>query len=128
LQTLEQDAASGASVWERVDCTDTGSSVIAIRRRDVSESVSQRREILFSGNVQGVGFRYTTQRIAAGYAVTGFVRNLRNGGVQVVAEGPAEELDGFVSTLQTRMQRFIRCVTVDNLAATGEFSHFEIRF
>lgn len=94
----------------------------------MSESVSQRREILFSGNVQGVGFRYTTQRIAAGYAVTGFVRNLRNGGVQVVAEGPAEELDGFVSTLQTRMQRYIRCVTVDNLAARGEFSHFEIRF
>lgn len=94
----------------------------------MSESVSQRREILFSGNVQGVGFRYTTQRIAAGYAVTGFVRNLRNGGVQVVAEGPTEEVEGFVSALQTRMQRYIRCATVDNLAATGEFSHFEIRF
>ncbi|HEY8965736.1 MAG TPA: acylphosphatase [Candidatus Methylacidiphilales bacterium] len=50
----------------------------------------------FEGRVQGVGFRLTTTRIAAGYDVTGTVRNLDDGRVEVVAEGEEEELRAFL--------------------------------
>ena len=45
------------------------------------------RRIIFHGRVQGVGFRYTTHRIARGFPVTGFVRNLTDGTVELVACG-----------------------------------------
>ena len=51
-----------------------------------------RQRITYSGRVQGVGFRYTTQRLARGVAVTGFVRNLPNGNVELVVEGTAAEI------------------------------------
>lgn len=94
----------------------------------MSQGSSQRREVLFAGNVQGVGFRYTAHRIAAGYAVTGFVRNLRDGRVQIVAEGNSYEIDGFLGALQARMEGYIRHATAEELVATGEFASFDIRF
>ena len=48
-------------------------------------------EVTYRGRVQGVGFRYTARTVAAGYAVQGFVRNLPDGGVQLVVEGAADE-------------------------------------
>ena len=56
----------------------------------------QRCEIYYSGRVQGVGFRYTVRSIAGRFAVTGFVKNLRDGRVQLVAEGLAEEIQRFL--------------------------------
>ena len=46
-----------------------------------------RRRVLFSGRVQGVGFRYTTEAVASRFQVTGWVRNVRDGRVELVAEG-----------------------------------------
>ena len=57
---------------------------------------SERREVLYAGHVQGVGFRYTVQRLARGYSVTGFVRNLSDGRVELVVEGESGEVDGFL--------------------------------
>ncbi len=94
----------------------------------MNESSSQRREVFFTGNVQGVGFRYTAHEIAAAYAVSGFVRNLRDGRVQIVLEGQTQQIDDFLDALQARMRRHVRNVTADELAPTGEFSSFEIRF
>ncbi len=54
-----------------------------------------RLQIFYSGNVQGVGFRYTTKGVAAGYEVTGLVRNLPDGRVELVAEGTRNELEAF---------------------------------
>ena len=51
------------------------------------EAIQQRREVYFSGRVQGVGFRYTVRMVASRFAVTGFVKNLPDGRVQLVAEG-----------------------------------------
>ncbi len=95
---------------------------------DVNECSSQRREVFFTGNVQGVGFRYTAQRVAAGYAVTGFVRNLRDGRVQIVLEGQSQQIDSFLASLQARMGGYVRNMTATEVAPTGEFSSFEVRF
>ncbi|HEV2437937.1 MAG TPA: acylphosphatase [Verrucomicrobiae bacterium] len=56
--------------------------------------------ILYSGHVQGVGFRYTTKTVAAGFEVTGSVRNLPDGRVELIAEGTREELEAFRAAIR----------------------------
>jgi acylphosphatase len=54
-----------------------------------------RMHIFYSGHVQGVGFRYTTKTVATGFEVTGTVRNLPDGRVELIAEGARTELEAF---------------------------------
>ena len=62
----------------------------------------------FSGRVQGVGFRYTVLQVARGYEVTGYVENLLDGRVLLVAEGTESEVAGFVGAIEDRLMGFIR--------------------
>ncbi len=62
----------------------------------------------FSGHVQGVGFRYQTQRIAQEFEVSGFVQNLADGRVLVEAEGEPAEAEGFLAEIRLQMKVFIR--------------------
>jgi acylphosphatase len=95
----------------------------------VSSTVgAERRELHYSGRVQGVGFRYTARRIATGYGVSGFVRNLSDGRVQVVVEGIRGELDRYLSALGAEMKRNITGAETLTSPATGEFDGFEVRF
>lgn len=87
----------------------------------------ERREILFSGMVQGVGFRYTTRRIAQPFAVTGFVQNLADGRVQVVAEGLAEEIDRFLAAIDSELGHYVTHVDRRSLPPSGQSDRFEIR-
>lgn len=57
----------------------------------------------YSGRVQGVGFRYTTVSISRGYQVTGYVRNLPDGQVELWAEGEATEVDRFLDAVNNKM-------------------------
>jgi acylphosphatase len=68
--------------------------VLFLRRRAMKPS-RRRLEIWYSGRVQGVGFRHTTRTVAAGFDVTGTVRNLPDGRVHLLAEGAEEELRAF---------------------------------
>lgn len=97
-------------------------------QQDMSEAVaSERREVAYAGLVQGVGFRYTARQIARRYRVTGYVQNLADGRVWLVAEGTADELDRFLHALAAAMADNIRHTEVRVLAATNEFDHFGIR-
>ena len=87
-----------------------------------------RRVFHFSGQVQGVGFRYTTESIASRFAVTGSVRNLHDGRVEVVAEGAARELDRFQTAIEDGMRGRIQQVAVTEAPATGGFEAFCIAF
>lgn len=89
-------------------------------------SPTQRRQIFYSGHVQGVGFRYTTRQIAGRYEVTGFVRNLPDGRVELVAEGTEAELTAFLAAVDERLGSHIRSTAIDRRGATGEFSSFQI--
>ena len=88
----------------------------------------QRLEAHFSGYVQGVGFRFTAIRIASDYAVTGFVKNLPDGRVQLVAEGEKSDLDSFLSDIKARMSHCIRDTTVQWSNATNAFNRFGVAF
>ena len=87
----------------------------------------QRLAVTFSGTVQGVGFRYTTVRIARGFpALTGYVRNLTDGRVELIAEGEAVELREFCDAVTHAMKGHIRESAEHNEEATGEFQGFGI--
>lgn len=87
----------------------------------------ERRTYYFSGRVQGVGFRYTAQHLARNHPVTGYVRNLSHGRVEMVAEGEPKDLDALADAVKRQMEGFIRGVTVSTDKATGEFNSFGIR-
>ena len=59
------------------------------------------KQVLYKGHVQGVGFRYSTKRIASGFDVTGWVKNLPDGRVHLMAQASeADELDAFLEDIQ----------------------------
>jgi acylphosphatase len=55
----------------------------------------RRMQVIYSGHVQGVGFRYTVKSLIPGYEVAGSIRNLADGRVELIAEGTQEELEAF---------------------------------
>lgn len=66
-------------------------------------------EVRFRGHVQGVGFRFTAAYIARDFDLDGFVRNLPDGSVEMVAEGARSELEQFVTRiLHSQMRDFIQ--------------------
>jgi acylphosphatase len=86
-----------------------------------------RMQIHYSGRVQGVGFRYTVKSLTAGYELTGTVRNLPDGRVELVAEGPREELEAFRQAVRdSGLGRLIRTEDVTWTEAGNELRGFEI--
>jgi len=88
----------------------------------------KRVQVLYDGTVQGVGFRYTVQDAASGLGLTGWVRNLRGGSVELVAEGDEADLHRLLSTIDRSMGRYVRSRDISWSEATGEFNAFDIRF
>lgn len=82
---------------------------------------------LFQGNVQGVGFRFTTRQIAQRYAVTGYVRNLPDGRVELVAEGSQQELKLLMDSIRGNFDGNIRGEQTDTRPATGQYDKFVIK-
>ena len=85
------------------------------------------RHYIVSGEVQGVGFRFFTQRVAARHQVVGYVRNLADGRVEVLAEGALESVEGFKHDLAAGPSP-ARVEQVDelNVEPTGSYSTFRI--
>lgn len=92
-----------------------------------SSNLGERREVFFSGHVQGVGFRYTTQDIAQRFNVRGYVRNMSDGRVELVVEGDRNEIARFLAAIHERMGSFIHDVKSNAMPATGRFTTFSIR-
>jgi acylphosphatase len=86
-----------------------------------------RRRSLFTGHVQGVGFRATVDDLAQGFDVRGYVRNLPDRRVELVVEGDEAEIARFLDRIVERMGGFIKARTDDDGPPTREFSDFSIR-
>ena len=80
-----------------------------------------RHTVHFSGRVQGVGFRYTAALIARRFDVAGYVQNLDDGRVRVVAEGEPDQVAAYIDAVSERMSRNITDQTADETPATLEF-------
>ncbi|MFO8012596.1 MAG: acylphosphatase [Phycisphaerae bacterium] len=87
-----------------------------------------RRHAWFSGTVQGVGFRFTARRLAERHRVSGFVKNLPDGRVEVVAEGPADDVQAFLGDVREAMASTIRDAEIEDESPTGEFDGFGVAF
>ena len=87
-----------------------------------------RIRVLYSGNVQGVGFRATARSVAKRIPVQGFVKNLPDGSVEMVAEGDAGSLDRLLEGIRKEMTGFIQDETIERGEATKEFRDFTVRF
>lgn len=86
----------------------------------------EARRVLYSGRVQGVGFRYTAHQIAQRHAVTGFVKNLRDGRVELIAEGTPDQLNRLLKGISTAMSVNIDDADVQTTPATGRYTSFEV--
>lgn len=93
-----------------------------------SEDKARLRAIV-KGIVQGVNFRYYAQRRADELGVTGWARNLRDGSVEAVAEGPRPALDALAEFLRVGPPAArVTDVELTWSDATGEFTRFDVRF
>ena len=86
-----------------------------------------RRTYHFSGHVQGVGFRYTARHAASARQVTGYVRNLDDGRVELIMEGSEAEMDAVLEGIRGELGHNISRTTCDTTPGTGEFPGFVIR-
>lgn len=84
--------------------------------------------VIFRGRVQGVGFRFNTQMIARSFPVTGFVRNLQDGTVELAAEGEETILQNFLKAIrESRLSHNIEELNADWKDAAGSWKHFSIK-
>ena len=91
--------------------------------------MKKRVHVFYIGRVQGVGFRMSAEDAARPFDVVGWVKNLADGRVEVVAEGDERTLKKFLDALRTgAMKNFIQDVDASWADATGEFREFEIRY
>jgi acylphosphatase len=88
--------------------------------------IEKRLHILYSGHVQGVGFRFTAEALARKFKVSGYAKNLSRGGVEVVAEGEESGLKGLLDGIDEAMKRYIKDKQVSWEDPTGEFKGFGI--
>ncbi len=86
-----------------------------------------RKHIYFSGRVQGVGFRYSAVTLARTLDVTGWVRNLADGRVEMEAQGREEAIDLLLSRLHAQRWIVIEDMEIRTLAPLGDESAFTAR-
>jgi len=83
--------------------------------------------LIFQGRVQGVGFRYTTHSLSRQFDVAGYVRNLKDGTVELRAQGQSQEIDRFVMAIRKHFEGQITSVQRDTVAPDSNLKGFTIR-
>lgn len=86
-----------------------------------------RAILFFSGRVQGVGFRFTTNEIAKKFAVKGTVENCQDGRVKIVVEAESREIDCFIEAVRTSMSGRIKQMERYESEPSLEFENFSVR-
>lgn len=86
------------------------------------------RHIIFVGRVQGVGFRFTALRIADRHKLTGWVRNLRDGTVEMLAQGPADDIDNCIKDIEESFGGYVRETRIEGIPLDPEYQDFKITF
>ena len=86
----------------------------------------KKYHIFFSGTVQGVGFRFTTERIARNYQVSGWVRNLSDGRVEMIVEGSEEQIIQLIEDIESHFEGYISEKDVAISDMTDQFKDFRI--
>jgi acylphosphatase len=86
------------------------------------------RHVIFIGRVQGVGFRFTTHRTAQRHQLTGFVRNLPDGTVEMLAQGPAGDIDDCIQDINDYFGDYLRETRIQEIPTDPKYKDFRITF
>ena len=86
------------------------------------------KHIIFSGRVQGVGFRFTAHRMAGRHRLTGYVRNVPDGSVEMLAQGPAKDIDDCIKDIQDCLAGYVREVKINEVPPNPRHTDFKITF
>ena len=86
------------------------------------------KHIIFSGRVQGIGFRFTAFNIANQYQLTGFVRNLPDGTVEMLAQGSPDDIEDCIRDIQESFTGYITETTIEEAAPNPQHKTFKITF
>jgi acylphosphatase len=86
------------------------------------------KHIIFTGRVQGVGFRFTALDIAKRYRLTGWVRNLPDGTVEMLAQGPSDDISDCIRAIQESFGGYIREAKIEETAFEPQHIDFKITF
>ncbi|MHC4455754.1 MAG: acylphosphatase [Planctomycetota bacterium] len=86
------------------------------------------KNVIFSGRVQGVGFRFTALYIANRYKLTGFVRNAPDGTVELVLQGNTNDVNGCIQDIQESFAEYIRDVKIEEITFEAQYEDFKITF
>lgn len=92
-----------------------------------SSKVTAKR-IVFTGRVQGVGFRFAALRIADRYALGGWVRNLPDGAVEMLAQGDSRDIDQCLRNIEESFRGYITETRIDDAAPDPEYADFKITY
>ncbi len=86
------------------------------------------RHVIFVGRVQGVGFRYTAHRIAHRHQLAGFVRNLPDGTVEMLAQGLAQDIDDCIQDIKEYFGDYLRETRIQEIPTDPKYKDFRIAF
>ena len=89
---------------------------------------NEQRRVLYRGRVQGVGFRYTARQIGQRHAVTGFVKNLPDGRVELIIEGPRDETQKTLDEIAEAMSDYIHDQQVQTGQPSGKYKSFDVAY
>lgn len=90
--------------------------------------MGKARKIVFRGNVQGVGFRFTAHRYARRHQLTGYVKNLPDGTVEMLAQGPEQSIQDCIDDLKNYFAGGIRSLDTQDLPPNPKYQDFKITF
>ena len=93
-----------------------------------STITKKRAHVYYGGRVQGVGFRYTAEFLAQELNLTGWVKNMEDGGVELVVEGREDLVKEFLDKIKAKMRLYIYDESIEWQPHKGEFKDFDIRF
>ncbi|MEQ6388547.1 acylphosphatase [Bacillaceae bacterium S4-13-58] len=81
------------------------------------------------GRVQGVGFRYFTQQKAANFSINGWVKNEKDGSVEIIAQGESESIDYFLRALSIGPRPYAKVtnLNVEEVETEITYDYFEIK-
>ena len=86
------------------------------------------KRIIFVGRVQGVGFRFTAYNVANRYGLTGWVRNILDGSVEMLAQGPSDDIDDCLRDINNTLADYIRETKIEEIPPSPQYKDFKITF
>lgn len=96
-------------------------------KNDAKRNVIRIR-VVYSGRVQGVGFRWQVNQVSVGFGVTGFVRNLQDGTVELLVEGNPSEARGMIEAVEKKLKGFWYSRVTEERAGDPHYEEFSIDY